>query len=118
MNLPVLLVTKAKRAISSDLPLNSGSMGTSLRYKGTFYDVAYFGLGTISRAGLQGIPGIQGQVYYTLHLHMNMHMNLPLYISYYTLKTKHCTPRVYTACCKLITLYYKTPKFASVILKI
>ena len=48
-------------------------------------------------------------VNHALHLHLQTPLNLNMYTSYYTLKTVHCTPQVYTEFVKFITLNCKNP---------
>ena len=42
-------------------------------------------------------------VHYTLLLHLQRHLNLNMYTSYYSLNTVHRNPHYYTALCKCIT---------------
>ena len=57
-------------------------------------------------------------VLYALDLHLQMPLNLNMSTSYYTLKTVHCTPHIYTAFFNCITSYCKPPKFESFCFKI
>ena len=60
----------------------------------------------------------QHSVYYTLHLHLQIPLNLIMYTSYYTVNIVRCTSHVYTEFCKCIISHCKHQQFVRVGFKI